>query len=250
MTIATKNGVPIVKDGAIASGCGCCGGWYCCPEPECALDTINSVTVSITPQSQQWLRHSRSGSAFVVPNFANTICGYDQFTTAIPCSSVAGTWSLQKLSSTLWRAVLPTDVVGCFQPTISLSRQSFSQSSGVWSFSAMVPAYYWFLRTKSSSEPFKTLSDMQCQSTPPQLPQSGLECRLHAENTVEYAAQLKQGLIRSQGFQCSPRSTVTFSSNLTELTPVFSPLLTSYATQHDVNQQIGSRSCSVTITIE
>lgn len=26
MTIATKNGVPIIKDGSIATGCGCCGG--------------------------------------------------------------------------------------------------------------------------------------------------------------------------------------------------------------------------------
>ena len=29
MTIATKNGVPIIKDGAIASNCVCCGDWYC-----------------------------------------------------------------------------------------------------------------------------------------------------------------------------------------------------------------------------
>lgn len=29
MPIATKNGVPIIKDGSIATGCGCCGGWWC-----------------------------------------------------------------------------------------------------------------------------------------------------------------------------------------------------------------------------
>lgn len=29
MTIATKNGLPIVKDGVIASNCGCCEGWHC-----------------------------------------------------------------------------------------------------------------------------------------------------------------------------------------------------------------------------
>ena len=29
MTIATKNGAIIVKDGLLAENCGCCGGWYC-----------------------------------------------------------------------------------------------------------------------------------------------------------------------------------------------------------------------------
>jgi hypothetical protein len=29
MTIATKNGVPIIKDGSVAQNCGCCGGWSC-----------------------------------------------------------------------------------------------------------------------------------------------------------------------------------------------------------------------------
>jgi hypothetical protein len=29
MTIATKNGSIIVKDGKLAENCGCCGGWYC-----------------------------------------------------------------------------------------------------------------------------------------------------------------------------------------------------------------------------
>jgi hypothetical protein len=29
MTLATKNGSIIVKDGKLAENCGCCGGWYC-----------------------------------------------------------------------------------------------------------------------------------------------------------------------------------------------------------------------------
>jgi hypothetical protein len=31
MTIASKSGGLILKDGALATNCGCCGGWYCCP---------------------------------------------------------------------------------------------------------------------------------------------------------------------------------------------------------------------------
>ena len=32
MTIATKNGSVILKDGSVAQNCGCCGGWYCYPD--------------------------------------------------------------------------------------------------------------------------------------------------------------------------------------------------------------------------
>jgi hypothetical protein len=31
MTLATKNGSIIVKDGKLAENCGCCGEWYCYP---------------------------------------------------------------------------------------------------------------------------------------------------------------------------------------------------------------------------
>jgi len=33
MTLATKNGAIIVKDGLLAENCGCCGGWYCSADP-------------------------------------------------------------------------------------------------------------------------------------------------------------------------------------------------------------------------
>lgn len=50
MTIATRNGAIIVKDGKLAEDCACCGGWYCCPSSSCLRDQISSVTVSITAQ--------------------------------------------------------------------------------------------------------------------------------------------------------------------------------------------------------
>jgi hypothetical protein len=33
MPLATKNNAIIVKDGKLAEGCGCCGGWYCYDNP-------------------------------------------------------------------------------------------------------------------------------------------------------------------------------------------------------------------------
>lgn len=33
--IATDNGVPIIKDGKVATNCNCCGGIACCRDPSC-----------------------------------------------------------------------------------------------------------------------------------------------------------------------------------------------------------------------
>ena len=52
MTLATKNGSLIVKDGLLAENCGCCGGWYCCAERNCFPDQITSIAVTI--QAEDW----------------------------------------------------------------------------------------------------------------------------------------------------------------------------------------------------
>lgn len=57
MTLATKNGSVIVKNGSIAENCGCCGDWYCCASSACATDVLSSVSVTIT--AQDYLRHRR-----------------------------------------------------------------------------------------------------------------------------------------------------------------------------------------------
>lgn len=41
MPLATKNNALIVKDGKVADGCGCCGGWWCCP------DILHATVVSL-----------------------------------------------------------------------------------------------------------------------------------------------------------------------------------------------------------
>lgn len=47
MTIATNNGVPIIRDGKVVTDCGCCGGWYCCPPADCADQYISTVNVTV-----------------------------------------------------------------------------------------------------------------------------------------------------------------------------------------------------------
>jgi hypothetical protein len=50
MTLATKNGSLIVKDGQIAENCGCCGGWYCYT---CEFQSVvpDSVVVTLSSSS-------------------------------------------------------------------------------------------------------------------------------------------------------------------------------------------------------
>lgn len=50
MTLATKSGSLIVKDGQIAENCDCCGDWYCCASLSCVPLDVSSVSVSITAE--------------------------------------------------------------------------------------------------------------------------------------------------------------------------------------------------------
>jgi hypothetical protein len=56
MAIATKNGAPIIKDGKLATSCGCCGGWHCCP-------SVYTVTVQYNVPDFETL--ARQGVCFI-----------------------------------------------------------------------------------------------------------------------------------------------------------------------------------------
>jgi hypothetical protein len=48
MTLATKNGSLIVKDGRLAENCGCCGGWWCYLDPsETCCGTFGSLILQM-----------------------------------------------------------------------------------------------------------------------------------------------------------------------------------------------------------
>jgi hypothetical protein len=91
MTLATKNGSIIVKDGRLAENCACCGGWYCCADPACASDSIASVTATVT-----------------IPEYLRQTF-FDQFSPwplkqyisrAVPGGTLSGTYSLSRVGST------------------------------------------------------------------------------------------------------------------------------------------------------
>jgi hypothetical protein len=54
MTLATKNGSLILKDGRLAENCGCCGGWYCdlVPSPPCCSSQSLSLVINFTASPQ------------------------------------------------------------------------------------------------------------------------------------------------------------------------------------------------------
>lgn len=72
MTIATKNGAIIVKDGKFAENCGCCGGWYCSGGDQscvCPTESISGITVSIT--ATDFLLHAQYRDISNTPNYGS-----------------------------------------------------------------------------------------------------------------------------------------------------------------------------------
>lgn len=94
MTIATKNGSIIVKDGKLAENCGCCGGWYCCRVSQCVSDGIESVTASIS--ASDWSYQLTLSSS----------CGTKYASAYFKGSSASATKALTYDGSTAWTAIV------------------------------------------------------------------------------------------------------------------------------------------------
>jgi hypothetical protein len=101
MTLATKNGAIIVKDGKLAENCGCCGGWYCCQTTLCPASSISSVQVSIT--AQDWYQRS-------IATVDNTLVNYES--SGSPIGVLNGTHSLT-LSGSQWAKQFSSSSTNC-----------------------------------------------------------------------------------------------------------------------------------------
>jgi hypothetical protein len=141
MTIATKNGAIIVKDGSIAENCACCeSGWYCCPAAACFGDHINNVTVTLSAEDY----YLRSFSTFN----GNTI-----YANGFRGSLANGTYSLPRVTSNWWQLIAPNAAIRELFLSVSLPSpccSSFSWSLNVYwnvhiSFSASIttPQLLW-----------------------------------------------------------------------------------------------------------
>jgi hypothetical protein len=111
MTIATKNGSIIVKDGKLAEDCGCCGGWWCYADYGSCCG-VSGSSVSVVFSLSGYLECSLSGSRL-------TFAAESQ--TAIPDYS-SPAWSHQRIKP----ATSSTDG--------RIARLNLSQSSSVMQF--------------------------------------------------------------------------------------------------------------------
>ena len=104
MTIATNNGVPIIRDGKVVTDCGCCGGWYCFYE--CNAGPLNppaSLWASgpdNAPPCEITLRFLNSGAKMsywvsVGCDLEGTSCLFlDEYEVSVPSDSFVDTLAL------------------------------------------------------------------------------------------------------------------------------------------------------------
>jgi hypothetical protein len=152
MTLATKNGSIIVKDGKLAENCECCGGWYCCFSSDCASDSIKSAAVTISAADYlQWTRQvafRSTGNLYI-----NTSFGFLG-------SAYSGTFALEKqTNSPTWTKVFtPSPHSTCVADlTLTVGRNSWSL---VFRYS------YLAYRSFTATPEYKELSQMVCQGVP------------------------------------------------------------------------------------
>jgi hypothetical protein len=152
MPLATKNGAIIIKDGKLAESCGCCGGWYCCFSPECAADSISSVSVTITASDYlQWTRTVPASGSGIPYN--NTSVGFLG-------SAYAGTFSLvrQPNGSTWKKAFTPSPHSTC------VADLTFTIDNTRWSLTFRYSLLGYGSFTESAD--YKELSQMVCRGLP------------------------------------------------------------------------------------
>jgi hypothetical protein len=98
MTLATKNGSLIVKDGQIAENCGCCGGWWCyrcgCDKPTVVVTLSNFSAYyqfsTLSVNGTYTLSHPNSGLASCCD-----LWGYRYDNSAETCGTTTATAFLQ-----------------------------------------------------------------------------------------------------------------------------------------------------------
>ena len=174
MTIATKNGAIIVKDGKLAENCGCCGdGWYCCrtsrdetsTSPPCQLSSIlDSVTVTIG-SAQDYTTQSQ-----VVNRYCSTSSYSIKYFSVVPTSNYAGTHTLSQTTGNIlpnqlmWQHDFPVDGAGCTSYiTLVATQNSFGLYS--WNLSLFYRRYFWQKYARTLPSETKSLSDMKCSAT-------------------------------------------------------------------------------------
>lgn len=165
MTLATKNGSLIVKDGVLAENCNCCGGWYCCADVPCATDRLQSVTVTIT--ASNYLRQLRRlyrdtgvtlyeteafGGAAVSGSHSLTPTNSTQYS----IDAQNGNAFASKYPSQEWVAT-----VGSGAYSLSMQLSGFPSNASQTRWWSLVLRFSTSIYASSASGDYKTISQMQ-----------------------------------------------------------------------------------------
>lgn len=111
MPLATKNNAIIVKDGKLAEGCGCCGGWYCW-SCDCGLSSVSLTITEFQSDNSSLFNPSLNGTYTMShPSGVDACC--EMWVASIPGGVTVTIFQI-------WNDDVPT------LPTISLSGQGIS----------------------------------------------------------------------------------------------------------------------------
>jgi hypothetical protein len=218
MTLATKNGSLIVKDGQIAENCGCCGEWYCCMTSRdetsmsapCQLSSLlDSVTVTIG-SVQDYIAQSQ------IVDRACSIAPYSvKHVSIVPSSAYAGTHTLTQTTGNilpnqlLWRHDFPADGAGCSSYiTLTVTQNTFGLYT--WDLSLFYRRYFWQKNARSLPSETKSLSDMKCIGTT-----TGSHGDCSATSFEEYGASTGTASIAGQQSPCKIGEDISYAIGLT-----------------------------------
>jgi hypothetical protein len=162
MPLATKNGAIIVKDGLLAENCGCCGGWYCCIDQNCLSTSISSVTATLSGTDR--LRKLRYVST-TNPSISRW------YTLGVAGMSLSGSFALQKQSDGTWTHQYPTRNDGC-QDSLKLTVTNGTGGSAATAYVSLALTTTSMIHT-STTEQYKTLSELTCAGGRTQVPFEG-----------------------------------------------------------------------------
>jgi hypothetical protein len=170
MTLATKNGSLIVKDGQIAENCGCCGGWYCCRElpTTCGgAEYVKSASVVVVTGAD-YVKVEQSVNRG--PDCAQSWSA--KAVSITPSSHYAGTFQLSRSGDNEFRYDYPPDDAGCAASIVLavINRAGVFGYSFAWRLELIHHAYVWQKNAPTLPSETKSLSQMQCSPpTPPTL---------------------------------------------------------------------------------
>jgi hypothetical protein len=163
MPLATKNNAIIVKDGLLAESCACCeSGWYCCIDQNCLSTSISSVTATLSGTDR--LRKLRYVST-TNPSISRW------YTLGVAGSSLSGAFALQKQSDGSWTYQYPTRNGGC-QDSLRLTVTDGTGGSAATAYVSLALTTTSMNHT-STTEQYKTLSELTCAGGRTQVPFEG-----------------------------------------------------------------------------